>query len=65
MTTQRITIAGKSYTITTRHDGERVITCTWDAIIPSTATSVRPKFTRRSATIDPSGRLGRKILAAA
>ncbi len=61
---QQVTIEGKTYSVSDHRNGGKIIRVTWRAIVPSTASSLRPQYTTRSATIDPSGRLGKKILAA-
>jgi hypothetical protein len=58
-----IELNNKSYDV--RHDdyGNYWISTTWDVMIPSTASSARPKYASRYATIDVHGKIGKKVMA--
>ena len=64
MKKQDIKINNKQYTVVRHDNGVVSISTTWEAIVPSTARSVHPSYSHRYAAIDPSGRLGKKIIAA-
>lgn len=53
---------GKVYTVRQNDVGHTSISTTWQAVIPSTVGSVRPKYSTRYATLDLSGRTARKVL---
>ena len=59
-----INIGQKQYTVVRHDNGAVSISTTWEAIVPSTVSSARPSYTSRYASVDPSGRLGKKIIAA-
>ena len=59
-----INIGQKQYTVVRHDNGAVSISTTWEAIVPSTVSSARPSYSHRHASIDPSGRLGKKIIAA-
>ena len=59
-----ITLNKKQYRVVQHDNGAINISTTWEAIVPSTARSAHPSYSHRYASIDPSGRLGKKILAA-
>jgi hypothetical protein len=58
-----VTINSKQYKVVQHDNGVISISTTWEAIVPSTARSAHPSYSHRYASIDPSGRLGKKILA--
>ena len=63
MTKHNINISGKEYNVTKHEDGRTEIVTTWESVIPNTAQSVFPQYFHRSASINPFGCLGKKVLA--
>jgi hypothetical protein len=64
MRKQYINIGQKQYTVVRHDNGAVSISTTWEAIVPSTVSSACPSYTSRYASVDPSSRLGKKIIAA-
>lgn len=59
-----VTHGGKGYLVTFNyHTGHPSIEGSRTNIVPSTATSVHPKTRTTRITVDPSGSLGKKIMA--
>lgn len=63
MEKQYVNIGRKQYLVVRHVDGTISISTTWNTIVPSTASSAHPKYTHRYFSINPCGRIGKKVLA--
>lgn len=58
-----VVLNNKFYHVDVRENGYVSISTQWDVIVPSTAQSAHPTYCSRYASINPSGALGKKIMA--